>query len=104
MARIVYLSRIPPGMGPSQVKHLLSQYGQLGRVFLKRDEHGTRNLIDTPRAVVTERLRFQDTPASRRQREKHRAHRFAEGWIEFVDKKVARNVAEMLNASPIGRT
>lgn len=27
---------------------------------------------------------------------------FTEGWIEFKDKKVARSVAEMLNAQPIG--
>jgi len=30
-----------------------------------------------------------------------KAH-FIEGWVEFKDKKVARNVAEMLNAQPIG--
>lgn len=33
---LIYLSRIPPGMGPSQVKHLLSAYGEVGRVFLAR--------------------------------------------------------------------
>ena len=27
---------------------------------------------------------------------------FVEGWIEFKEKKVARSVAEMLNAQPIG--
>lgn len=27
---------------------------------------------------------------------------FTEGWVEFKDKKVARSVAEMLNAQPIG--
>ncbi|KAJ2923984.1 hypothetical protein H1R20_g13116, partial [Candolleomyces eurysporus] len=30
-----------------------------------------------------------------------KAH-FTEGWVEFKDKKVARSVAEMLNAQPIG--
>lgn len=33
---LIYLSRIPPGMGPSKVKHLLSAYGEVGRVFLAR--------------------------------------------------------------------
>ncbi len=33
---LIYLSRIPPGMGPAQVKHLLGAYGEVGRVFLKR--------------------------------------------------------------------
>ena len=27
---------------------------------------------------------------------------FTEGWVEFTDKRVARSVAEMLNAQPIG--
>lgn len=40
LLRIIYLSRIPPGMGPSQVRHLLSRYGELGRVFLKHDDRG----------------------------------------------------------------
>lgn len=35
-------------------------------------------------------------------KEKHREHRFVEGWIEFTNKKVARSVAEMLNANTIG--
>lgn len=33
---LIYLSRIPPGMGPSKVKSLLSDYGEVGRVFLVR--------------------------------------------------------------------
>ena len=27
---------------------------------------------------------------------------YTEGWVEFKDKKIARSVAEMLNAQPIG--
>ena len=32
---VVYLSRIPPFMRPRTIRHLLSKYGQLGRVFLQ---------------------------------------------------------------------
>ena len=32
---IVYLSRIPPFMKPIKVKQLLSEYGEVGRVFLQ---------------------------------------------------------------------
>ena len=35
VAGIIYLSRIPPFMKPHRVKHLLSQYGSVGRVYLK---------------------------------------------------------------------
>ncbi len=27
---------------------------------------------------------------------------FTEGWVEFKDKKIARSIADMLNAQPIG--
>lgn len=33
---LIYLSRLPPGLGPAKVKHLLSAYGEVGRVFLAR--------------------------------------------------------------------
>lgn len=32
---IVYLSRIPPFMKPHKVRHLLSQYGSVGRIYLQ---------------------------------------------------------------------
>ncbi|POW07211.1 hypothetical protein PSTT_08407 [Puccinia striiformis] len=35
---LVYLSRIPPGMGPGKLKHLLSKWGEIGRIYLARDE------------------------------------------------------------------
>ena len=35
VAGIVYLSRVPPFMKPHKVKHLLSRYGSIGRVYLK---------------------------------------------------------------------
>jgi ESF2/ABP1 family protein len=37
-----------------------------------------------------------------KQKERHQSHNFKEGWIEFLDKRVARSVAEMLNAQNIG--
>lgn len=36
-AGIVYLSRIPPGMRPTKVRHLMSAYGEVGRVFLQQE-------------------------------------------------------------------
>lgn len=32
---LVYLSRLPPGMGPAQVRHLMSAYGEIGRIYLE---------------------------------------------------------------------
>lgn len=44
----------------------------------------------------------QSSKKGRHQAEKHKEHKFAEGWVEFEDKRVARSVAEMLNAQTIG--
>ncbi|KZS98099.1 hypothetical protein SISNIDRAFT_405001 [Sistotremastrum niveocremeum HHB9708] len=81
-AGIIYISRIPPGMQPAKVRHLMSAYGEIGRVFLQQE--------DPKRA----HLRRKHTTTKK-------AH-YTEGWVEFKNKKIARRVAEMLNAQPIG--
>ncbi|KAF8511177.1 hypothetical protein JB92DRAFT_2614654, partial [Gautieria morchelliformis] len=81
-AGVVYISRIPPGMRPTKVRHLMSAYGEVGRVYLQQE--------DPKRAY----LRRKHTSTKKAQ--------YTEGWIEFKDKRVARSVADMLNAQPIG--
>ncbi|CAK5262636.1 unnamed protein product, partial [Mycena citricolor] len=81
-AGVIYISRIPPGMRPTKVRHLMSAHGEVGRVYLQQE--------DAKRAYL--RRKFTSTK---------KAH-FTEGWVEFKDKKVARIVAGMLNAQPIG--
>ncbi|GJN89488.1 hypothetical protein Rhopal_002474-T1 [Rhodotorula paludigena] len=83
---LVYLSRIPPGMGPGKVKHLLGQFGDVGRIYLARADAGKEI----------------SAHKKHKQRERHQSHNFKEGWVEFLDKRVARSVAEMLNAQTIG--
>jgi ESF2/ABP1 family protein len=34
---VVYISRIPPGMRPPKVRHLMTQYGEVGRVYLQQE-------------------------------------------------------------------
>lgn len=36
-AGVVYISRIPPGMQPAKVRHLMSGYGEVGRVYLQQE-------------------------------------------------------------------
>ncbi|KAF9224364.1 hypothetical protein BS17DRAFT_795387 [Gyrodon lividus] len=79
---VIYISRIPPGMQPAKVRHLMSQYGEVGRVYLQQEDAKIAYL----------RRKFTTT----------KKPHFVEGWVEFKDKKVARSVAEMLNAQPIG--
>lgn len=36
-AGVIYISRIPPGMRPAKVRHLMSAYGPVGRVYLQQE-------------------------------------------------------------------
>lgn len=81
-AGVIYISRIPPGMQPAKVRHLMSAYGETGRVYLQQE--------DAKRAYL------------RRKHTTTKKPHYTEGWVEFKDKKIARSVAEMLNAQPIG--
>lgn len=36
-AGVIYISRIPPGMRPTKVRHLMSAYGEIGKVYLQQE-------------------------------------------------------------------
>jgi ESF2/ABP1 family protein len=79
---VVYISRVPPYMKPEKVRHLLSQHGEILRIYL------------TP-----------EDPAIRKKRKMmggNKRQSYVDGWVEFADKQVARQVASMLNTRPIG--
>ncbi|PWN32918.1 uncharacterized protein FA14DRAFT_191979 [Meira miltonrushii] len=79
---IIYISRIPHGMTVAKVRHLLSGFGDVERIYLQDGREKERGERLTGRAAKS-------------------AH-FTEGWVEFAQKKVAKTVADMLNAHPIG--
>jgi ESF2/ABP1 family protein len=64
-------------MGPVHIRQLLTQFGELGRVFLAAN-HSTKK--------STHRYKEDD---------------FSEGWVEFKKKKHAKIAAQALNAKPI---
>ncbi|KAK7420877.1 RNA-binding ATPase activator esf2 [Neonectria magnoliae] len=79
---VVYLSRIPPFMKPQKLRSLLEPYGTINRIFLAPED-----------------------PASHARRVRgggNKKKSYTEGWVEFVKKKEAKAVCEMLNARTIG--
>lgn len=79
---VIYLSRTPPFMKPQTLKHYLSPFGEIGRVFL------------TP-----------EDPAAHSRRVKaggNKKRSFTDGWVEFLSKRDAKMVAENLNGNIIG--
>merc|ERR1712077_112782 len=75
---IIYLSSIPPGFNVSCTIAFFSQFGKVGRVFLQPD--------------LKEKNKRKDKIA----------RHFTEGWIEFLSKRVAKEVATNLNNTPVG--
>ncbi|PON64350.1 Splicing factor-like protein [Parasponia andersonii] len=78
---ICYLSRIPPHMDPFKLRQILSQFGDIQRIYLAPE-----NPVQ-PRRKRSGRFQEQG---------------FSEGWVEFSDKRVAKRVADMLNGEQIG--
>jgi len=100
---VIYISRIPPGMRPTKVRHLMSQYGEVGKVYLQQE--GERAITSFPIVLrFIWRIRFSDAKRAylRRKFTSTKKPHFTEGWVEFKDKKIARSVADMLNATSIG--
>lgn len=89
---LIYISRIPRGMTPSKVRHLLSQFGDVSRLFLQ----------DGSAAAAGGGGGGPAGNSKGKKKGKHVSANYTEGWVEFEDKRVARGTAELLNAQPIG--
>ncbi|KAJ3116032.1 RNA-binding ATPase activator esf2 [Phlyctochytrium bullatum] len=79
---VCYISRVPPFMKPRKLRQLLEQFAKIGRIYLAPED-----------------------PKITARRKKYRGNKrinYTEGWVEFEDKKVARNTASFLNGRNIG--
>lgn len=81
---LIYISNIPKHMNVAILKEFLEEYGEVGRIYL----------------VPEKKFKHKKVNAKNK---KPLAIHFTEGWVEFESKKVAKFVAENLNAKPITR-
>ncbi|XP_010516258.1 PREDICTED: pre-rRNA-processing protein ESF2-like [Camelina sativa] len=79
---VCYLSRIPPHMDHDRLRQILSQFGELGRIYLAPEN--------------------AEAQVHRKRAGGFRGQIFSEGWVEFAKKSVAKRVADMLNGEQIG--
>jgi ESF2/ABP1 family protein len=79
---VCYMSRIPPFMKHTKLRSMLIKYGEIGRIYLNPED--------------------SKISAKRKKYKKNRRVNYTEGWIEFMDKKIARQVAAMLNNTNMG--
>ena len=79
---VIYISRIPPFMKPSTIRHLLTPYGTILRLFLTPE----------PSPVYVKRVKSGG----------NKKRSFIDGWVEFASKKRAKICTETLNGNNIG--
>lgn len=79
---VVYMSRVPPNMTPSNLRQHLAPFGAIGRVFLAPNDKLSTHL-------------------AKKTNNRHKKTIFTEGWVEFLNKKHARTAAEALNGRPM---
>jgi hypothetical protein len=68
-------SAVGPMQKPQKLRHLLEQHGELGRLYLA-----------------------PEAPSLRAKRKRHKGNtgkNFTEGWVEFEDKRVAKQVGQV---------
>ncbi|GAB7346315.1 hypothetical protein MBLNU457_5035t1 [Dothideomycetes sp. NU457] len=79
---VIYLSRVPPFMKPSTLRTYLTPHGETNRIFL------------TPEDDAQHKRRVRAGGNKKKS--------YTDGWVEFVSKKDAKMVANVLNGNIIG--
>ncbi|AET40862.1 RNA-binding ATPase activator ESF2 Ecym_7003 [Eremothecium cymbalariae DBVPG len=79
---VIYLSKIPPYMKPAKLRQILSRFGEVDRLFLKREDDQT----------YKQRVKGGGNKKTM----------FKEGWAEYIRKKDAKLCAITLNGNIIG--
>lgn len=100
---VVYLSRLPPNMKPQKIRHLLSDYGEIGRVYLAAEDASVRALRRERKREREKSKKGGDEDARGASSSgRSSGKRYTEGWVEFLDKKEAKIAAQLLNGEPMG--
>lgn len=124
---VIYMSRVPPFMKPNKAKSIFEQYGEVTRLYLA--EEGRRIDVSplalpciTINVLLSQTFKLVESERNTAEMDqsnlkKVRLYSFVFmlkcmgltasppmtlGWIEFADKKIAKQVAESLNNTPIG--
>lgn len=79
---VVYLSKIPPYMKPAKMRQILSRFGEVDRLFLKKEDS----------TKYKKRVKYGG----------NKKDMYEEGWAEFIKKRDAKICAETLNGNILG--
>lgn len=79
---VIYFSSIPPYMKPAKMRQILSRFGNVDRLFLKREDD--------------QKYRLRTRGGG------NKKAMYEEGWAEFISKRNAKLCAQTLNGNIIG--
>lgn len=79
---VVYFSSIPPYMKPAKMRQILSRFGDVDRLFLRREDEQKHK--QRTRGGGNKKMMYE------------------EGWAEFIRKRDAKLCAQTLNGNIIG--
>mmetsp|Transcript_13697 Transcript_13697/g.27996 ORF Transcript_13697/g.27996 Transcript_13697/m.27996 type:complete len:241 (+) Transcript_13697:80-802(+) len=80
---VIYISRVPPKMTVSKVKTLLSQLGEVTRLYLEEEDKSVRK--------------------RRKRAGGSSSKRYVCGWVEFPSRSLASNIADSIHQTPLER-
>jgi ESF2/ABP1 family protein len=79
---VVYISKIPPYMKPTKMRQILVRFGEVDRLFLKKEDQ------------IRHKQRVKGGG--------NKKTSYEEGWAEFIRKKDAKVCADTLNGNILG--
>lgn len=79
---IVFMSYVPPLLSPNALREYVEKWGDIGRIYMKPEDE----------SIARRRKKFK----------KDSRRRYVSGWIEFLDKRVAKLFIIECNAQPMG--
>uniref|UniRef100_A0A182SY39 Activator of basal transcription 1 n=1 Tax=Anopheles maculatus TaxID=74869 RepID=A0A182SY39_9DIPT len=81
-AGVIYICSIPKHMNVTILRSLLEPFGEIGRMYLQPSQKDGKVRMKTAQG-------------------KRAMLQYTEGWVEFLDKRVAKQVVPLLNMHPI---
>lgn len=85
---VIYLSRVPPGLQPNNLRSLLTPVGPVGRIWLRVEDTSTKT--NALASVNNNKDKYN-----------HGGQNFQDGWVEFERLRDARRAVALLNGHPM---
>lgn len=99
---IIYLSTLPEHVNVNKLREMMENFGEVGRIFLQSKDRSSKLGLASTKMMMNSSLDvFLCHSTGSSKAKSFRGKRYAEGWVEFEKKRVAKEVAQKLNGKKI---